>query len=125
MLLLLYITIITVLSVRYPTPTAVVVYALPRFGRGPLSLSCIRMGACVCACVCVLVYVCMCVCACISVRARSVQGRSFGLQARREIKGARRRLVSGAHTHTNHPSTYIISYHCACVCVCTLTGKSG
>jgi len=97
--------------VRYPTPTAVVVYILPRFGHGPLS-SCVR------AFVCVYVFfgVYECVRVFVSVRARFVQGRSFGLQARREIKGARRRLVSGAHTHTHTSPEYII-FVCVCVCV--------
>lgn len=93
MLLLLYI-IIVVRSVRYPTPTAVVVYILPRFGHGPLS-SCVR------AFVCVYVFFGVYECVRVFVSVRFVQGRSFGLQARREIKGARRRLVSGAHTHTH------------------------
>lgn len=56
-----YVIIIVVRCVHYPTPTAVAVYILPRFGRGPLSSY---------ACVCVLV--CVRLCACMSVRKRSV-----------------------------------------------------
>lgn len=61
MLLLLYI-IIVVRCVRYPTPTVVAVYILPRFGRGPLVVVCVY--------VCVLV--CVRLCAYMSVRKRSV-----------------------------------------------------
>jgi len=76
-----------------------------------------RTPVVVCAYVCVCFLVCMSVCTCVSVRARFVQGRSFGLQALREIKGVRRRLVSGAHTHTHtHTSPeYILYYMCVCV----------